>query len=77
MAAFDLEVYENERHSLGSFSKEWLLPTDRRPWSTNDAKQFNDTDLNEIQLPPGWLWEPNSNWVLDTRRGDVEDNHWR
>ena len=74
--SFDLEVYENERHSLGYFSADWLLPTDRKRWSTEDAKQFNENDLNEIVLPPGWIWA-DSSWLLDTTRGDVDEDHWR
>ena len=76
-ASFDLEVYENQRHSLGSFSEQWLLPTDRKHWSTCDAKQFNSNDLNDVELPAGWIWDTEGSWVLDASRGDVEDNHWR
>ena len=72
----NVELYENERQQLGLYSKDRLLPTDRRHFSSSDGK-LNYECWGEVEtaLPAaGWAWEEKSEWVADWTQGDGTDD---
>ena len=71
-----VEIWENQRYQVGvGFNKEGLLPTDRSNFSDKDGtKHFQDLDeATSGLLTPGWHWTPDSQWLVDSVRGNPRD----
>ena len=71
-----IEVWENQRYQVGvGFNAEGLLPTDRLNFSDKDGtKHF--TTLEEATtglLTPGWRWIADSQWLVNSLRGNPRD----
>ena len=71
-----VEVWENQRYQVGvGFNKEGLLPTDRSNYSDKDGtKHFNTMEeANEGLITPGWRWVADSQWLVNSVRGNPRD----
>lgn len=71
-----VEIWENQRYQVGvGFNKEGLLPTDRFNFSdVNGTKHWNTMEeATSGLLTPGWTWTPDSQWLVDSVRGNPRD----
>eukprot|EP00959_Pyramimonas_sp_CCMP1952_P012661 267698-Pyramimonas_sp.AAC.1 len=59
------DVYENQRYlPFVGWTSDFMLPTDRKQWSTADGRVSSDTFPALKALPTGWQWE--GEWAPDT-----------
>ena len=73
-----VEIWENQRYQVGvGFNKDGLLPTDRLNFSDKDGtKHFNTLEeASEGLLTPGWRWTIDSQWLVDSVRGNPRVCH--
>lgn len=64
MVVVEEEVFENERYMpMFGWSSSYLLPSDRRRWSTMEGRNSSDTFPEVKALPPGWQWD--GDWMVD------------
>uniref|UniRef100_A0A7S0RHI6 Peroxin/Ferlin domain-containing protein n=1 Tax=Pyramimonas obovata TaxID=1411642 RepID=A0A7S0RHI6_9CHLO len=58
------DVYENQRYlPFVGWTRDYMLPTDRKQWSTADGRVSSDTFPALKALPNGWQWE--GDWAPD------------
>lgn len=75
----EIEVFENQRYVFTKFSKEGLLPTDRRAYSTSDGsiswKELEDAE--DALLSLGWDWNAEgSPWSPDKEHPNTDEEGW-
>ena len=61
------EVWENQRRLAGAFRSDFLLPTERQPWSTKEGDPHPGTSSD--MLPSGSEWRWVTNWEADVFEG--------
>lgn len=67
-------MYENERRPpLGGYSRNHLLPTDRRRFSLKSTGAHNSDNFPDIKLPTGWEWL--GPWEIEIK-GNVDAGGW-
>ena len=75
----EIEVFENQRYVFTKFSKEGLLPTDRRAYSTSDGSiSWKELDEAEDALSSvGWDWNAEgSPWAPDLEYPNTDNDGW-
>ena len=72
----EVEVFENQRYILTKFSKEGLLPTDRRAYSCSDGSLSWKTleEADAALLSTGWEFV--NPWCQDLEHPNTDDEGW-
>ncbi len=67
------EIFENQRvHIFGKWEPNHLWPTDRPRFSNRQGDV--ELSFDGTRLPSGWIWT--SDWKIDMKYTDVDDEGW-